>query len=92
MDHFNQIALNIIREQALIIGPIAWEEANKIAGIEASSLAMAVVVTGSPQEVIDRLVGRFEQFFGKASHEVCRDAARTVVSQMQPEMIPASLR
>ena len=89
---FNNIALNIIKEQALIIGPIAWGEAGKIPGLTVDALTKSASISGNPQEVIDRLVSRYEQFFGKASHEVCREAVQSIVADMQPELIPTSLR
>jgi len=93
MSLFDQIAVNIIKGQELVIGPLAWTEAGKVVGLNIinRSSGEVEVRNGDPKEVVNRLVGQYERLFGRASHEVCREAAASITSTLRPEEIPASL-
>jgi len=42
--------------------------------------------------VIKRLVAQYERLFGKASHEVCKEAVQDLIAEMAPDQIPSSLK
>jgi len=88
----NQLVEQIIKEQEAIIGPIAWEEASKVSGLRIDIGAHQVNIDGNLKEVLEKLVGQYERLFGAASREVCRDAARPLLSQVPQEDIPTVLR
>lgn len=88
----NQLADKIIKEQALIIGPIAWEQAEKVTGLRIDIAKHEVNIEGDAKEVLGKLVAQYEKLFGVASREVCRDAVRTLISQVPEEEIPAVLK
>lgn len=88
----NQIADKIIQEQALIIGPVAWEQAGKVSGLRIDIAKHEVNVEGNTKEVLEKLVAQYEKLFGAASREVCRDAVRPLLSQVSEEDIPAVLK
>ena len=95
MDIFDKIVENIIKEQELIIGPVAWDEARKVKGIKIINPAVGEVVVeknGDEREVINKLVSQYERLFGRASHEVCRHAAAKLVANMPTTDVPSSLR
>ncbi|MBI1838986.1 MAG: hypothetical protein HYR95_01645 [Candidatus Colwellbacteria bacterium] len=87
-----QLASRIIHEQATIIGPAAWSEAQQVEGLSIDVSRMEAYVTGNRKEVLERLVLQYEQLFGKASREVCREAVRPFLSQVSIEEIPEVLR
>ena len=91
---YNQILIRIIKEQELVIGPLAWEEARKVQGLQIIDLKNGEVSlqNGDPKNIVDSLVAQYERLFGRASHEVCRDAVRDIVANMTPEEVPSSLR
>src|SRR3989338_8581679 len=63
MTTLDQIANKIIKEQELIIGPLAWQEAGKVNGvhiIDAKSGAVTVE-NGDSRIVIDKLVSLYKQ-------------------------------
>lgn len=78
----------------MIIGPLAWEEAGKVTGLKVIDKSSgSVTLEGSDtRSVIDNLVKIYELFFGRASHEVCREAARPFLSKLSPAEIPLSLQ
>lgn len=89
---FDSIATSIIKEQERIVGPLAWVEAKKVTGLEADEGAKnAHVNDPEPKKVIDRLVSQYERLFGRASHEVCREAAASLLPSLNPGEVPASL-
>lgn len=90
---FEKIAGRIIQEQEVIIGPIAWSEARKVAGLViVDQKTGAVELQGDPVKSINQLVAQYERLFGRASREVCKDAVRNLVVDMKPNDIPSSLR
>ncbi len=90
---FNQISIRIIKEQELIIGPVAWDEARKVRGLTVVNTQTAQIdINGDSKEVIDGLVAQYERLFGRASHEVCREAVHDLITGLSPEDVPSSLR
>ena len=94
MANFDQISIKIIKEQELIIGPMAWEEAKKVPGIQVINREKVEISlsNGDPKTVIDKLVSQYEKIFGKASHEVCKDAVKDIIAGLPSEQVPASLK
>ena len=92
MDIFNKIIIRIIKEQELIIGPLAWIEADKVEGLTIHEQGVITLdETKKPQDIINDLVAQYERLFGKASHEVCRQAVTALISQLNPTEIPTSI-
>ena len=93
MNNFVQIVAHIIKEQELIIGPLAWLEAKKVAGIRILDEKLGKIdLVGDPKQVVDGLVAQYDRLFGRASHEVSREAAMPFLKTLAPADIPASLR
>lgn len=92
MTTLTAIALSIIREQELVIGPLAWGEAKKVKGISVNPDKTVTLETGNEMQIIDNLVAQYERLFGRASHEVCRDAAASLIRDLSPAEVPSSLR
>ena len=90
----HQIASKIIKEQELIIGPLAWLEASKVSGLTVidPKKEELEIDENNPKQVIDRLVAQYERLFGKASKEVCKEAAASFLSNLSVEDIPISLK
>ena len=89
---FPQIAIRIIKEQELVIGPLAWDEARKVTGLSVDQSRNSVSMSGDEKDVIDHLVAQYERIFGKASHAVCHDAVKDLIAEMSPEEVPSSLK
>ena len=87
-----QIPIRIIKEQELIMGPLAWYEASKISGLAVDQSNNSVSFTGDGKDIINRLVAQYEKIFGKASKEVCKEAVADIVSKMVPSEVPESLK
>lgn len=93
MTLFDTMAGRIVKEQELIIGPLAWSEARKVAGITVIDTKSAQVTVDSqdPKDVVNRLVHQYERLFGKASRESCREAVASILADLAPSEIPSSL-
>ncbi len=93
MTTLDTIAEKIIKEQELIIGPMAWDEAIKVPGLRVDKVGKSVeVVAEDGKGSIDQLVARYERLFGQASHEVCREAVMSITTDLLPGDVPLSLR
>ncbi len=91
---FPQIAIRIIREQELVIGPLAWDEARKVEGLQIIDEKKGEIIFKDEDQktVINKLVAQYERIFGRASHAVCHDAVIDLIKNMSPEEIPSSLK
>ena len=49
-------------------------------------------IEGDAKQIIDGLVAQFDRLFGRASHEVSREAAAGLVADLPPMDVPMSLR
>lgn len=93
MTTIDQIATKIIKEQELIIGPLAWDEARKVTGIHVinPSTGELTIDNGNEKQVVDNLVSQYEHLFGRASREVCKEAVASMVADLPKEDVPSSL-
>jgi len=93
MTTIDQIATKIIKEQALIIGPVAWEEARRVPGVHVSNdhKGDVAVENGDKKEVVNKLVHQYERLFGRASLEVCKSAVSNIIVGMPSSEVPSSL-
>lgn len=91
---FLEIAIKIIREQEFIIGSLAWDEARKVQGLQIidAKNGKISIENSDPKKIINNLVAQYERIFGRASHEVSKDAVRSIVSKMPVDEVPVSLR
>ncbi len=93
MSTFDQILIRIIKEQELIIGPLAWDEAKKVAGLRILSQSQGQVsFDGDAKEVVNKLVTQYSRLFGQASTEACRDAVQDLIVELPKDQIPALLQ
>ncbi len=94
MTVYEQIALKIIKEQELLMGPVAWHEAGKVSDLKIVDRQKGVLSIGASNEskVINDLVDRFENLFGRAGKEVCKEAVGALVADLEPSKVPANLR
>ena len=89
-----EITVRIIREQELVIGPLAWIEASKVPGLSVIDQRAGTILITSPDQnqVVDSLVAQYEKLFGRASHEVSKDAVKSLIANIPVAEIPSSLR
>ncbi len=92
MDIFGQMAEKIIKEQEEIIGPVALEQARKVTGLSVDMQKHEVTFSGNKTDILENLVEKYKELFGQASVEVCKDAVRSILSQIPKEQVPALLK
>ena len=89
MKNYSLIVKEIIRYQESIIGPLAWSEASKVNGI--NTKGQDVLVSGDGKKILELLVKQYENLFGLASVEACKDAIRPLLPKMGEIDIPQIL-
>ena len=93
MNILEQISIRIIKQQELIIGSLAWDEAEKVSGLKIiNQQTEEVLIEGESKEVVDKLVAQYTRLFGKVSQEVCKDAVQDLLAELTKEEIPLSLQ
>ena len=92
MDPFSQAVEKIVRQQETIIGPLALEQAKRVQGLKIDLDKHEVSFSGNRTEALEHLVEQYQKLFGQASVQVCKEAARPVLSQLSPQEVPALLK
>lgn len=90
MDPVAQAASKIIKEQQAIIGPVALDQAKKVAGLTISG--DDIKVTGNKKQTLENLVKQFEKLFGKASVQVCKEAFEPYAEKIPQTDVPDILK
>lgn len=90
-DKYSLIATQIIKEQSSVIGPLAVDQARKVRGIRVDNLENVEII-GDGKEVLGELVMQFEQIFGIASIEVCKEAVKQVKAAITIKDLPTILQ
>lgn len=91
MDIFGRMAEKIITEQESIIGPIALEQAKKVNGLNIDWVKHEVNMNGDQKDILEKLIEQYQNLFGKASVEVCRDAVKELIGELPKDKIPPLL-
>lgn len=89
---FSKIVESIIKEQEALIGPIALEQAKRVGGLSVNLSHHEVVFKGDKSKIIEDLIEQYRDFFGQVSVEVCRHAAKKLISQLPLDQRPALLK
>ena len=95
MTIYDQIAIQIIKEQELLMGPVAWRQASAVNGLKIIDVKKGIVSIkeGKDSEtVLNDLVERFGSLFGPAGREVCKEAVSALVADLKPSQVPSSLK
>jgi hypothetical protein len=93
MNIFSQMANKIVKEQELVIGPLAWIEASKVPGIRIDKVNRIVELgDDNGTQVINGLVNQYKRLFGLASQEVCKEAVKNLLTGLSQTEIPLSLQ
>jgi len=95
MSKYDQIAIKIIREQELLMGPVAWHEAGKVKGlkiVDQKNGLISIEETANAINIVDNLVNQYGSLFGRAAREVCKEAVMSLVADLPPSEVPSSLK
>lgn len=92
MDIYEQIAAKIIHSQEGIIGPVAIEQAQQVAGMSVDWSKQEVSITGDKVKAIEALIEQYKVLFGQISVEVSREAVSSLMGQLPPDKIPVHLK
>ena len=91
MDIYSQAVAEIIKQQQLVIGPLALDQARKVMGLNITAESH-FAISGIEKEVLVHLVQQCSQIFGQASVEVCKEALKHLKSPPSRDDLPEILR
>ena len=86
------ICTQIVKEQSLIIGALALEQAGHVVGLSVDPATYSCRISGNGSQIVEELINQYRDFFGNAAVEVCREAASRFMTRLPTGAIPASLR
>ncbi len=90
---FDQISVRIIREQELLIGPLAWDEARKVSGLQVVDQNEGTIkINGDPKLILTNLVNQYSRLFGQASTAVCKQAVQDLIVELPKNQVPDILQ
>lgn len=88
-DIYTSLASKIVKEQEAVIGPLAWTEAKKVSGIQVAD--NTIKIKGDGKATLEKLVNQYAGLFGRASIEVCKEAVRKLIADVDQKDIPKIL-
>lgn len=91
MNIYEQAIARIIQAQEGIIGPVAKDQAGKIAGIKIQPDG-TIHIDGDGRLALSNVVKQFSDFFGHASVLVCRDAVHEINPAIPADALPDDLK
>jgi hypothetical protein len=92
MDIYAKIIERIIKAQEAIIGPIAVEQAGRVSGLKLDWDNHEVHIEGDKTDVVNNLIGVYQELFGQISKEVSKEAAAPLLGQLKANELPESLK
>lgn len=84
----------IVHHQEMVLGPLALEQAKKVNGLKFTddgSVSVSIK-SGKEKELLFQLVKKYEDLFGLASVEVCKDAVKEAASDYPEDKLPDILK
>lgn len=91
MDIYSQAVAEIIKQQQLVIGPLALDQARKVNGLNFTDVNN-VSISGDAKDVLTHLVEQYGTIFGQASIEVCKEALKHLKTPPSRDELPEVLR
>lgn len=91
MGDITTVVQAIIMSQREVMGPLALEQANTVRGVlveENGRVTIKLQKDMSVKEMLKDLVKKYEQLFGQASIEVCKDAIKESGVSLDEKDIP----
>jgi hypothetical protein len=91
MDIYAQAVYHIIKQQQMIIGPLAVNQAQAISGLDIAD-NNNIKIDGDGKSVLESLVKQYARLFGQASIEVCKDAVKEITPSIPSRDLPDILQ
>lgn len=91
MDPYVDAVSRIIKQQQVLIGPIALDQARKVIGLSLNG-GSSITFQGNKKEILENLVKQYQKLFGKASVEVCKEAFAPIADKIPTTEIPDILK
>ncbi|HSX44459.1 MAG TPA: hypothetical protein VLF87_00735 [Patescibacteria group bacterium] len=92
MDIYVQIAIRIISQQELIIGPVAVQQAQQVDGISVDWANHTVSIVGDEKEAVEELIEAYRDLFGQIAVEASKEAVASLANKLKPEELPDLLK
>lgn len=91
MGDITTVIESIIVSQQNVMGPLALEQANTVSGLlvdESGKVKITLKKNATTKDLLQNLVKKYEQLFGRASIEVCKDAIKESGVKLDKKDLP----
>lgn len=91
----SQIVTAIVNYQMELVGPLAVDQVGKVKGIKITNrdrLEIEILDTEEPKALLERVVAKYEELFGRASVEACKEAIHEGPFRINEESLPEILK
>jgi hypothetical protein len=90
---YNKILSELLKEQEVILGSLAWQLAGKISGLSiVNKENFEVRISGDPKAVIDSYILRCERIFGAFAKDASKQSVAYLLAELPADDIPAQLK
>ncbi|MFO0703926.1 MAG: hypothetical protein U0525_04350 [Patescibacteria group bacterium] len=90
MDTYGKLATQIIKDQSVIIGPVASTIAGRVNGLVIDGAEIKFNI--DPKQVLQNLVIEYKNVFGDASVEICKESVHSIDVNLTKEELPEILK
>ncbi len=81
----------IISAQSEVIGPVAYDLAQNVPGLQFSDRKIISSVHGDQRNILSALVKQYSSLFGQSSVEICKDAIHSINPPLDESLLPEEL-
>ena len=93
MTPYETIAESIIQKQILVLGQmIALERAGRVKGLEIDGNGKVKRLLGNTIEILENLIGQYQELLGPAAISFSKDAALPIIKQNPGLALPRALQ
>ncbi len=87
MDRYSEVAFKIVREQEMVVGPLAFELARNVTGLKINK-QNEFSIEGDPKLALQELLMQYKKLFGELSLEVSKNALKDHIKKFQKGELP----
>lgn len=90
MDKYSEVVFKIVREQEMVVGPLAIDLARNVNGLKVNN-RNEFSIEGDPKLALHELLMQYKKLFGELSLQVSKKALKDNIKNFQKGELPEIL-
>lgn len=91
MDKYSEVVFKIVREQEMVVGPLAIDLARNVNGLKVNN-RNEFSIEGDPKLALHELLMQYKKLFGELSLQVSKNALKDNIKNFQKGELPEILQ